>query len=195
MKPDPLPLRTRWLALTAATIALQFSYWAIVAGASADPDSPEALETGVGMLAFGLALVPFVFLVLTFATRHPRAPTATLKGMGLFLLIGLPVGLVNPAIGAAVGFSAGGVVGLRTVEGVDTRRARWVAVLALAFYLGALVFLGTLLPALGGFALMSGAVLPFAVHGLVDQALAERADARRERDGSDPHLSGDPDGS
>jgi hypothetical protein len=185
MKPDPLPLRTRWLALTAATIALQFSYWAIVAGASADPDAPEALETGVGMLAFGLALVPFVFLVLTFASRHPRAPTATLKGMGLFLLIGLPVGLVHPAVGAAVGFAAGGVVALRSVDGVDTRRARWIAVLALAFYLGTLIFLGTLLPALGGFALMSGAVLPFAVHGLVDQALSERAETRRGQEPAD----------
>jgi hypothetical protein len=167
VRTESLSLKGRWLALTAATIVLQFSYWTIVAGATADPDVPEALESGAGMLAFGLAVVPFVFLVLAFASRHPRAPGAALKAMGLFLLIGLPLGLLNVVVGTAVGFAAGGVLALRPVEGVDTRKRRWIAVLALALYLGVLLLI------VPPFGLVSGAVLPLAIHGLVDQAVAE----------------------
>jgi hypothetical protein len=163
---DPLPLKTRWLALTAATMVYQFSYWPIVAGATADTDpvAAEALEMGVGMVAFGLALVPFVFLVLAFASRHLQAPMAALKGMGLFLLIGLPLGLFDVAVGTAVGYAAGAVPALRGVAGVDVRRRRWIAVGVLFVYLAVL---RVLVPP---FALLSGAVLPLMIHGLVDQA-------------------------
>jgi hypothetical protein len=179
VRTETLSLKGRWLALTAATLVYQFSYWAIVAGATADADSPEGLESGVGLLAFGLAVVPFVFLVLAFASRHPRAPGAALKAMGVFLLVGLPLGLVNVVVGTAVGFAAGGVLALRPVDGVDTRKRRWIAVVALALYLGVLL---VVLPAFG---LVSGAVLPLAIHGLVDQAVSEQD--RPERAGDD-HL-------
>ena len=34
-------------------------------------------------LAFGLALIPFVFIVLAFMSEHPRAPGAVAQGDGL----------------------------------------------------------------------------------------------------------------
>jgi hypothetical protein len=179
VRTETLSLRGRWLALTAATMVYQFSYWAIVAGATADPETAQGLESASGLLAFGFAVVPFVFLVLAFASRHPRAPGAALKAMGVFLLVGLPLGLVNVVVGTAVGVAAGGVLALRPVEGVSTRKRRWIAVVALALYLGALIFL----PA---FQLMSGAVLPLAIHGLVDQAVAERDGAGG---GEDDHAA------
>ncbi len=55
-------------------LVLVVAYWALLVGlvmfASDDPgDGPQAAAA----LTFGLALIPFVFIVLAFASGHPRA--------------------------------------------------------------------------------------------------------------------------
>lgn len=165
-------LRRRWLAITAATVVLQFSFWLfVVAGASgmSDVDAPAA---GAGALALALALAPLAFLTLAFGSRHPRAPGAVLRAMGLFLVFGVPFGLLDPVFGAAIGFAAGGAATLRPLEDGPTTKARALAVVAL------LPYLAVLLAFAPQFGLLSGAVLPFAVHGLVDQAIEDRRASR-----------------
>jgi hypothetical protein len=167
----PLGLRGRWLAITAATALYQFSYWPIYAGTAA----PEG--SGVGLIALGLALVPFVFLTAAFASVHPNAPGATLRAMGWFLLVGLPLGVFVPLIGVSIGVSLGAVVALAPLPDHDTRRPRYLAVLGVALYLLLLIVLAP------GFAVISAAVLPIAVHGMVDQTVEDRA---RHREPSVP---------
>ncbi len=158
-----LSLRGRWLAIIAGTAVLQFSYWLVLQGTA------TAQEGGAGLIALGMAVVPFVFLVLAFASRHPNAPGATLRAMGWFLVVGVPLGLLSSVLGMAVGLSLGGVVALAPLPDLVTRRQRYLAVLGL---LGYLIVLLVVAP---GFAVASAAALPFAVHGIVDQTAEERA--------------------
>lgn len=166
---EPVDLRRRWLAITAGTVVVQFAYWPVVGSVAARESDTTAIAPE--LLAVGLGVVPFAFLALGFFSRHPRFPMATLKGLGLFILVGAPlIVLVNVVVGMAVGLAAGGVTALQREE-VHPGRWRWIAVAVMAAYLLAIHFVAV------EFALMSGAVLPFAVHGLVDQAAETRTPA------------------
>jgi hypothetical protein len=165
----PIDARGRWAALTLATVVLQFAYWPMVGSVIAG----EA--QGSGGLWLGLAVTPSVFLVLALTSRHPRAPGATARAMGLFLLIGLPLALVNIIVGLTAGFGAGAVAALRREEDVHDRRTRVIFVLGASVYLLTLATLTSLIGGLGDFAVVSGAVLPLAVVGLAD----ELSEARR----------------
>ena len=48
----------------------------------------RAAPNPAAALAFGLALIPFVFIVLAFMSEHPRAPAAVFQAMVLALLVG-----------------------------------------------------------------------------------------------------------
>jgi hypothetical protein len=170
----PLSSRRRWVSLTAATIVLQFSYWPIIGSLGAG-------EAGdAGLLWLGLAVVPFVFLVLAFTSGHPRAPGATGLAMGLFLLIALPVALLDLLVGLVAGFGAGAVLALRFDPERHSRRGRAIAVTAASVYTLALVLLQHLLPVLGPFAVVSGAVIPLAVVGIADEAAEGLLEHERE---------------
>jgi hypothetical protein len=155
------------LAIAAATVLLQFSYWPILTGAT----GLFLAERSLGPVYLGLALVPFVFLVLAFGSRHPRASGAVLRGMGLFILVGLPVGaMVGPLLGVPAGYAVGGITALRPPDGFSrVGRARGIAVLLGLVYLVVMAFVAPF------FAAFVGAVLPFTVLGLADQALEWRA--------------------
>ncbi|MFA9446439.1 hypothetical protein [Egicoccus sp. AB-alg6-2] len=160
--------RRRWLAIIAASLVMQFAYWPIVTalGASHAGDPVPA-----DLVAFGLALVPLTFLVLAFGSRHRGAPGAVLKAMGLFLLVGLPVVLLNPVVGLFAGFGAGGVVAQRRLGGVGLRTRIVTLVVASAYVL--------LLIAIGAtdFAIVSAAALPLATTGIADEITLGRAAA------------------
>lgn len=159
-------LRRRWLVIALSTVVLQFAYWPMVASLGTREDGATAVAAGP--LALGLAVVPFAFMALAFGSRHDSAPMATLKALGLFVLVALPlVVIVDPMVGAAAGLTAGAVPALQADE-VHDRRWRWAAVAAVTVYLFVLRVVAV------EFALVSGAVLPFAVHGLVDQAVETR---------------------
>lgn len=166
--------RGRWLAIVAASVVLQLSYWpTVVALGAAHADDAVPTE----LVLFGLAFVPLVFLVLAFASRNPRAPGSVLKAMGLFLLVGLVVALLNPVVGLVAGFGAGGIVTLRPPIGSRVGRRRVIALVAGCVYL--LVILVVL--DAGFFALMTGAALPFTVLGMADEVTAGRAEHERGR--------------
>lgn len=130
----------KWRAILISTLLLVPAYWGIVAGlvaaASEDPEAPAAGPP----IAFGLALVPFVFVALAFLSHHPRAPSAALRAMGLSLLVGIPAAALLPdAIsGLIAGIGAGGAAALRP-EPVETWRARGLAVLSAAAFVFVMV--------------------------------------------------------
>ncbi len=170
----PLTPKRRWVSLTAATVVLQFAYWPIVASL-VEGDAELA-----GLLWLGLAVTPFVFLVLAFASGHPRAPGASVLAMGLFLLVTLPVALVDLVAGLVAGFGAAAALTLRYEPSMHSRRGRAVAVAGASLYILALILLQGLVPVLGRFAIMSGAVIPLAVVGIADE-VAEGAREQVQR--------------
>ncbi|MGH2637509.1 MAG: hypothetical protein ACRDHU_15370, partial [Actinomycetota bacterium] len=88
---EPLPAPRKWRAITLATLVLAPAYWSIMAGLVAIA-SDEARAPNAGpFIAFGLSLIPFVFVALAFLSEHPRAPGAVVKAMLLCLVVGIPV--------------------------------------------------------------------------------------------------------
>jgi hypothetical protein len=174
---EALSSRGRWLAIVAASVVMQFSYWpttfALAAAHGEDPIPGD-------LVLFGMAFVPAVFLVLAFASRNPRAPGSVLKAMGLFLLVGAPVALINPLIGLVAGFGAGGIVTLRRLELPRALRARVIGLAGGCLYL----FVLLVVVQLGDFAIVTGAAIPFAVLGIADEVLVGRRDAAERRDPS-----------
>jgi hypothetical protein len=166
---EPLSPRRKWRAITLATLLLVPSYWSVLAGlVSVASDRPDAPTAGP-FIAFGLSLVPFVFIVLAFASEHPRAPGAVIKAMGLALLVGIPVSaLASDAVtGFVAGVAAGGIAALRP-EPISTSKARWVAVLVAAMTSALLV------RTVGEVALLLAPVLPFTSIGVADHLAEDR---------------------
>jgi hypothetical protein len=170
---EPLSPRTKWRAITLATLLLAPGFWALLAGvvsiASDDRDAPGAAP----LIAFGLALVPFVFVVLAFLSEHPRAPGAVVRAMGLTLVVGIPISAVAPDVvtGLVAGLGAGGIVALRPDPPVHTWRIRAVAVAAVTLF----VFL---LALVSDVALVLAPALPFTAVGIADHVAEGRAERR-----------------
>jgi hypothetical protein len=171
---EPLSPQRKWRAILLATLVLVVAYWALLVGlvmfASDDPsDGAQAAAA----LTFGLALIPFVFIVLAFASGHPRASSAVVKAMGLALLVGIPVSALaaDAVTGIVAGVGAGGIVALRADDDHNWR-ARAIAVAAASVYTFILV------RTLGELALLPAPIFPFTGIGIADH-LSER---RRERE-------------
>jgi len=164
----PLPPKRKWRAILVSTVLLAPAFWAIViglvAGGSDDRNAPAAAP----FVAFGLAVVPFVFLALAFLSEHPRAPGATVRAMGLCLLVGVPVlAVAGDAVTADIaGLSAGGAVALRRelVHGVRSRVLAVICATAYAFVMVRVAPEATIIVA---------PVLPLTAIGLADH-LRER---------------------
>jgi hypothetical protein len=168
----PLTPARKWQAITVATLVLVPAFWAMLAGlvsvASEDgPDGPNAAAA----IAFGLALIPFVFVVLAFMSGHPRAPGAVVKAMGLTLLVGIPVSAVaaDAVTGIVAGVGAGGIVALRAdLDHHWKARAAAVAIgAAYAFVLAR---------AAGPIILVSAPVFPLTAIGMADHFSEWRRD-------------------
>jgi hypothetical protein len=176
-RPNP---RRKWLAIALATVVMMISYSAMLVAFIAleveDGPAPGPL------IALGLGLVPFVFLILAFVSVNRRAPGSVLKAMALSVLVG---GLVSALMADAVsglvaGFGVGGAVTLR-IDEPESMRARFIAVALVTVYVGVLVNFSVE----GG--LFTGAVLPLMALGISDwisERRAEEARLRRERGGS-----------
>lgn len=171
---EPLTPRRKWRAITLATLLFVPGYWAIIAGAvSVASDDRQGGPSAAPLIAFGLALVPFVFVVLAFLSEHPRAAGSTVKAMGLALLVGIPVSAVSAdaVTGIVAGVGAGGVVALRSDIDHDWK-SRAIAVVAVSVYV--FILLRTV-PVVG---VLLAPALPFTAIGVADH-LAERRKERR----------------
>lgn len=171
---EPLDPRRKWITITAATVVFAPAYWAMLLGliALGSDDSELSTTTAAGALAFGLAVVPFVFIVLAFTSWHPSAPGAVLRAMALFALVGIVVSAAaaDGVTGLVAGAGAGGVAALRA-DVVHERRHRILAVAIAAAY--AFLLARTVSPAV----ILAGPALPFTAIGVADH-WSERQAAR-----------------
>jgi hypothetical protein len=174
---QPLSPQRKWQTITVATLLLVPAYWALLAGLVAEASDDAARANGapdtVAAFALGLAIVPFVFVVLAFMSGHPRAPIAVVKAMGLAVLVGIPVSaLAGDAItGIVAGVGAGGIVSLRA-DDAHNWRSRALAVAFAACYTFVLVRTA------GTIVLLSAPVFPLTAIGVADhisEARVERA--------------------
>jgi hypothetical protein len=176
---EPLSPQRKWRAITLATLLLVPAFWSLLAGLVAVASDDDAGGPNAGAaIAFGLALIPFVFIVLAFASEHPRASSAVVKAMGLTLLVGIPVSAVaaDAVTGLVAGVGAGGIVALRA-DDAHTWRARALAVIVAAAYTFVLVRTA------GPIALLAAPIFPFTGIGLADHLteLRHERDATRAR--------------
>jgi hypothetical protein len=164
----PLSPQKRWRAITLATLVVAPAVWAIIAGivaaSSNDPDAPA----GGPLIAFGLAVVPFAFLVLAFVSEHPRAPGAVLRAMALSLLVGIPIGAASPdAVTPLVaGLAAGGLAALRH-DPMQSWKPRVLAAFAATVFVYLLLRVSDL-------ALVVAPALPFTCMGIADELTDRR---------------------
>jgi hypothetical protein len=173
---EPLSPRQKWLAITVSTLLLVPAYLGIVVGViAADADSRGAPPAGPA-IAFGLALLPFVFVALALLSTHPRAPAAILKAMGLSLLVGIPVSAIAPDLvtGLVAGIGAGGIAALRPDED-GAWKARALAVLAVSVYTLLMV------QVVPDVTLLLAPTLPFTCLGVADHLLERRREQATER--------------
>jgi len=167
----PLSPQKKWRAILLATLVLAPAFWAIIFGmVSAASDAADA-PAAAPYIAFGLAVIPFVFVALAFLSEHPRAPGAAVKGMIVSLLVGIPVSaLAQDAVtGLVAGLGAGGIFAMR-MDLSDRTKARIIAVVAVT------VYCFFLLRTVSGLALLIGPALPFTSLGIADHLSERRAE-------------------
>ena len=170
---QPLSPQRKWRAIAVATLLLAPAYWAILAAVVSVASDRSGGPAPGPLLAFGLAVVPFVFVALAFLSEHPRAAGAAGKAMVLAILVGIPVSALaaDAVTGLVAGVGAGGVVALRADLG-HTWRVRALAVLAASVYVFVLVRVA------GDLVLVAAPVFPFTCLGVADH-IAERRSERR----------------
>jgi hypothetical protein len=156
--------RANWTAIAVATVLMMASMFSYAA-AFVDADG-EVEGIRLEPAFFGLAIAPFVFIALGFLSRNPRAPRGVLYAMGLLLLVGLSLGLIDPLLGAAVGFALGGALVLHRP---DVERVMYWRFGAVAFTGVYVLVLLVVSPAAGVF---TAAVVPFILIGIADEYAA-----------------------
>lgn len=173
---QPLSPRRKWVTITISTLILAPAYWAMLIGliAFASDDSTVSDATASGAIAFGLAVIPFVFIALAFLSGHPRAPGAVVKAMALSLLVGIIVSAVaaDAVTGIVAGVGAGGIVALRFDLPHDWKtRATGVAIATLYTFV--------LARSVSGLVLLSAPAFPLTAIGLADHWAERRWERRR----------------
>jgi hypothetical protein len=170
----PLSPKRKWQTITVATLLFLPAYWSVLAGiVDGALDATETVSGDVGnsaaLIAFGLALIPFLFIVLAFMSEHPRAPGAVVKAMGLSLLVGIAASAIaaDAVTGLVAGVGAGGLVALRP-EPDHGWKPRAVGVLVAATYTFMLVRTAP------DIALLSAPVFPLTALGLADHYIEWR---------------------
>jgi hypothetical protein len=170
---EPLSPRRKWRAILLATLLLVPAYWSLLVGlVSVASDDPQGVPIAGPYIAFGLCLVPFVFVALAFLSEHPKAPMAVVKAMVLALVVGIPVSAVaaDAVTGFVAGVGAGGVAALRA--DLDHRwQARAIAIVVVSAWAFVTV------RSVPEVALLLAPALPFTSLGVADH-LSER---RRQR--------------
>jgi hypothetical protein len=168
---EPLSPRLKWRAILIATLALVPAYWTLLSGLVSVASEAEGAPPGGPFIAFGLSVIPFVFIALAFFSEHPRWPGAVVRAMLLTLLIGIPVSaLAQDAVtGFVAGIGAGGIAALRA-DLAHSTRARALAILAVT------VFAYLSVRSIGTTALLLAPILPFTALGVADH-LSERAES------------------
>jgi hypothetical protein len=156
--------RRNWIAIAVASMLMMASYFTYAAAFVDEGGDTDAVD---GSLAFiGLAIAPFVFVVLGFVSRNVQAPKRILQAMGLLIAVGLAIGLIDPLLGAATGFCVGGALVLNRPDVERVMIWRMAAVLFTALYMLMLLLIA---PPAGVF---TGGLLPLMMIGFADEYAA-----------------------
>ena len=177
----PLPPRRKWITVILATVVELVAFWSVIVGMarSTAEEGSEIAGSAAGAFALGFALVPFAFLILAFGTNNPRAPGATLRAMGFWMIIGLPLILfIEPATGLAAGFGLGAIPAIR-LEPEHSWKARLGWVSGFVIYVFVLVF--TEIAA--GPGVLTASLLPFATVAFADWVVDQMSEAREQAAG------------
>jgi hypothetical protein len=162
--------RRNWIAVAVATPLMMFSTFAYAAAFTVDDAAGARWSFDLRLAFVGLAVAPFVFVALGFLSRNPHAPKRVLQAMGLLLLVGLPVGLLDPLVGAATGFALGGAMVLNRPA---VERVVYWRLAAVGFTFVYVFVLIVVIPPAGVF---TGAVLPLIMIGFADEYAAWSAE-------------------
>lgn len=154
--------RQNWIAIAAATPVMMFSYFSYAA-AFVDDGGSDTDGIEPALAAIGLAIAPFVFVVLAFVSKNADAGRRVLHAMGLLLVVGLSIGLIDPVLGATTGFASGGAIALTRprVERVITWRV------AAVIFTGAYCLVLLIVASAGG--VFAGGVVPLLMIGAADE--------------------------
>ena len=163
LQPDELHQfrRRNWWAVGVGTV-LTFIASVAYATAFIEEDGRDD-EFDFTLVGIALLLVPFVFMALAFISQNPQGPKRVLQAMPLFLAVALSVGLLEPVLGAAIGFAAGAALTLRPPPVPNVAKWRSGAVFFTAIYL--LVLLLVVPP--GG--VFGASVVPLVMIGAADE--------------------------
>ena len=171
--------RHKWRAIAVGTTLMLVSYWAIVFAfvASEFENGPPPGPA----LAFGLALVPFVFLSVATISRQPEFGGATVAAMLLAVAIALPVSAIarDAVTGLVAGFGAGGVVALRREVDQSWQARSWAVVGVTTFTLVVL----RLIPVLG---LIAAPLITLPSIGAADLIVDHRNEQAAEKHQDNP---------
>ena len=132
------------------------AFWSMLGGPVAwrADDADRRAPNAARRWRSGLALIPFVFVVLAFLSEHPSAPGAVLRAMGLAPGRHAGVRFAGDAVtGIVAGVGAGGVAALR----MDRRTTTCGPAFAVVF---AAVYTFALVRVAGGPGPAAGADLP-----------------------------------
>ena len=150
--------------ITAATVLEMASYWFMVA--AFDLSNSGAGEAA-GPFALGLALIPFVFIILAFGSRHHSPAGAVLRAMALSVVVGIPIAYFNLPMGLVAGYGAGGIFTLRA-EPYHRWQTRATAVALAAIYTLAVLLI------MQDEAVFVGGIVPFLAIGIADHVQENR---------------------
>ncbi|MEN8040514.1 MAG: hypothetical protein ABFR95_03330 [Actinomycetota bacterium] len=153
--------RRNWLAIALATVVMMFSYFPYASSFATNPDG--GVEINPALVGIGLVLAPFVFVVLAFVSRNPKAPKRVLHSMILLLGLGLTVGLLAPVLGATAAFAGGATLCLNPPRVDDVYKWRIGASVLTVIYVFMLLILAT--PA----GVFTGGLLPLLMVGFADE--------------------------
>jgi hypothetical protein len=172
---QPLSPARKWRAIMLATLVLVLAFWVLlaglVAGATDDNSGGEAEPNAALGLAVGVAVIPFVFVVLAFLSEHPRAPGAVVRAMGWALLVGIPASaLAGDAVtGIVAGVGAGGIQALRMDYPQNWRARAWAVLVASVYTL-------VLVRVAGALVLLPAPIFPLTAIGIADHLSERRAE-------------------
>jgi hypothetical protein len=144
------------------------SFWAMAygltvanVGTRADPQANGLMTASYGV-GLSVLLIPFALIAVAWTSRREDWPLAVFYGMGLALLIGLPLLLFgNPLASLIAGYAAAAVITVSLPEGTTWHNRAIAAAVVTLFTLGGMMvaFVPTAVVAPG---------LPFLATGLAD---------------------------
>jgi len=163
LSPPAATRRGNWLAFSVGSVLIVVAYF-IYGRATATPGHMDMRGA-----ATALALSPVAFLSMALLSRRESPWKRAAQATAVLVLVGAPVGLLAPIIGASAGYGFGTAITLNAPPFDHVHRNRIIGVAAVVAY--SFLLLLVLPPAV----VLSGALSPPLAVGIADEYSAWRA--------------------